>query len=77
MRQARKSPRREICRPVINIPLRDCSGETISLDCFGPSPSTRSAKNEIFLFTDRFSRRAVIYTISFQRIPLSEPPKLL
>ena len=63
MCQARKSPRMCVHWPVINIPLPDGPGEAISLDYFGPLPTTSDGNKYILLITDRFSRRASMYAV--------------
>lgn len=61
--QARKSPRMCVRWPVITIPLPDGPGEAISLDYFGPLPTTSDGNKHILLITDRFSRRASMYAV--------------
>lgn len=50
--------------PVINIPLPDIPGEAMSLDYFGPLPTTSDRNEHILLITDCFiSRRASMYAV--------------
>ena len=63
MCQARKSPRTCVRWPVVTIPLPDGPGEAISLDYFGPLPTTSDGNKHILLITDRFSRRASMYAV--------------
>ena len=64
MCQARKYPRRMDRWPVINISQPDGPGEAMSLDYFGPLPTTSSGNKYILLITDRFSRRSAMYSVS-------------
>ena len=49
---------------MINIPLPSGPGEAISLDYFGPLPTTSDGRKHILLITDRFSRRAAMYAVT-------------
>ena len=62
--QARKAPRKSVRRPVISIPLPNGPGEAISLDYFGPLPTTSNGCKHILLITDRFSCRASMYAVT-------------
>ena len=62
--QARKAPRKSVRWPVISIPLPNGPGEAISLDYFGPLPTTSNGCKHILLITDRFSRRASMYAVT-------------
>ena len=47
-------------RPV-RWPLLARQGEVVSVDFFGPLPTTERGHQHILLFTDRFSRRAAMF----------------
>ena len=59
--QARKTSRHTVRWPVIKMPLPNGPGEVVSVDFFGPLPITAQGNQHILLFTDRFSRRAVMH----------------
>ena len=62
--QARKTARQTIRWPILTIPLPSAPGIAISVDYFGPLPTTPRGFSHILLFTDRFSRRANMYAVT-------------
>ena len=62
--QARKTPRLTVRWPIISIPLPEGPGIAISVDYFGPLPVTSRGNTYILLITDRFSRRANVFTVT-------------
>ena len=62
--QARKTPRSTVRWAVISIPLRPGLGSAVSVNHFGPMPLTPGGNTCIFLFTDRFSRRADMFAFT-------------
>ena len=60
-RKARKSFRQTAGWPFFSLPLRSGPGVAVSVDCF---PVIRQGNCYIFLFTDRFSRRADMRVVS-------------
>jgi len=59
--QARKSSRQTVRWPILSLPLPSGPGVSVSVDYFGPLPTTPRGNAYILLFTDRFSRRADMY----------------
>ena len=59
--QARKTSRHTIRWPVLSIPLPNSPGVSVSVDYFGPLPTTARGNSYILLFTDRFSHRADMF----------------
>lgn len=51
-----------------SIPLHSGPGVAISVDYFGPLPTTPRGNACILLFTDRFSRRADIYAFTDAKV---------
>ena len=62
--QARKTSRHTVRWPIISIPLPTGPGIAVSVDYFGPLPTTPRGNAYILLFTDRFSRRADMYAVT-------------
>lgn len=62
--QTRKTARQTIRWPILTIPLLSAPGVAISVDYFGPLPTTPRGFSYILLFTDRFSRRANMYAVT-------------
>ena len=63
--QARKTSRQTIRWPTLSVPLPNSPGISISsVDCFRPLPTTARGNSYILLFTDRFSRRADMFTVA-------------
>ena len=62
--QARKTSRQTIRWPTISVPLPNSPGISISVDYFGPLPTTARGNSYILLFTDRFSRRADMFAVT-------------
>ena len=62
--QARKSSRQTARWPILCLPLPSGPGVSISVDYFGPLPTTPRGNTYILLFTDRFSRRADMYAVT-------------
>ncbi len=62
--QARKKLRQTVRWPILSIPLPSGPGISVSVDYFGPLPTTPRGKAYILLFTDRFSRRADMYSVT-------------
>ena len=59
--QACKTSRQTIRWPTLSLRLPNGPGILVSVDYFGPLPSTPRGKSHIPLFTDRFSHRADMY----------------
>ena len=62
--QARKTSRQTVRWPVLPIPLPNSPGVSVSVDYFGPLPTTARGNSYILLFTDRFSRRADMFAVT-------------
>ena len=62
--QARKTSRQTIRWPTLSIPLPNSRGISVSVDYFGPLPITARGNSYIFVFTDRFSRRADMFAVT-------------
>ena len=62
--QARKTSRQTIRWPTLSVPLPNSPGISISVDYFGPLPTTVRGNSYILLFTDRFSRRADMFAVT-------------
>ena len=62
--QARKTSRLTVLWPVISMPLPEGPGIVVSVDYFGLIPVTPRGNTYILLFTDRFSHRADMYTVT-------------
>ena len=62
--QARKTSCQTIRWPTLSIPLPNGPGISVSVDYFGPLPITVRGKSYILLFTDPFSRRADMFTVT-------------
>ena len=62
--QARKTSRQTIRWPTLSIPLPNSPGISVSVDYFGPLPTTARRNSYILLFTDRFSRRADMFAVT-------------
>ena len=62
--QARKTPSLTVRWPIILMPLPGGPGVAVSVDCFGPLPVTPRGNTYILLFTDRFGRRADMFTVT-------------
>ena len=62
--QARKTSRQTIRWPTLSVPLPNSPGISISVDYFGPLPTTARGNSYILLFTDRFSRRADMFAVT-------------
>ena len=56
--QARKTSRQTVRWPVFAIPLPNSPAISVSVDYFGPWPTTTRGNSYILLFTDRFGPRA-------------------
>ena len=63
-RQARKTSRQTVRWPVLPIPLPNSPDVSVSVDYFGPLPTTARGNSYILLFTDRFSRRADMFAVT-------------
>ena len=59
---ARKTCRQPVRWPVLHNPLPSSPGVSISVDYFGPLPTTARGNSDILHFTDHFSRRADMFT---------------
>lgn len=71
--QARK-PRGMLVRWLtVSIPLPEGPGIVVSVDCLGPLPVTPCGNTNTLLFTDRFRRRAVMFTVAQPSSPLKAP----
>ena len=64
--QVRKASRLTIRWSTFSLPFTNGPGILVSVDYSGPLPLTLRGNACIFLFTDRFSRRADIYTTTLQ-----------
>ena len=62
--QARKTSRQTVRWPILPIPLPNSPGVSVSVDYFGPLPTTARGNPYILLFTDRFSRRADMFVVT-------------
>ena len=62
--QARKTSRQTVRWPILPIPLPNSPGISVSVDYFGPLPTTTRGNSYILLFTDRFSRRADMFAVT-------------
>ena len=62
--QARKTPRLTVRWPIVSMPLREGPDVAISVDYFGPLSVTSRGNTYILLITDRFSRRANVFTVT-------------
>ncbi|CAB1100851.1 unnamed protein product [Ectocarpus sp. CCAP 1310/34] len=62
--QARKTSRQTARLPILSLPLTSGPGVSVSVDYFGPLPTTPRGHTYILLFTDRFSRRADMYAVT-------------
>ena len=62
--QARKTPRLSARGPIISMPLPEDPGVDVSVDYFGLLPVTPRGNTYILLFTDRFSRRADMFSVT-------------
>ena len=62
--QARKTSHQTIRWPTLSVPLPNSPGISISVDYFGPLPTTAQGNSYILLFTDRFSRRADMFAVT-------------
>ena len=62
--QARKTSRQTVRWPILSISLPNSPGVAVSVDYFGPLPITVLGNAYILLFTDRFSRRADMFTVT-------------
>ena len=62
--QARKTPQMTVRWPIIFMPLPEGPGIAINVDYFGPLPVTPRGNTYISLITDRFSRRADVFTVT-------------
>lgn len=63
-RQARKTSRLTARWPILSIPLPSGPGVAISVDYFDPLPTTPRGNACILSFTDRFSWRAGMFTVT-------------
>ena len=63
--QARRTSRQAVRWPVLPIPLPNSPGVAVSVDYFGPLPTTARGNFYILLFTDRFSRRADMFAVTW------------
>ena len=62
--QARMKPRSTLRWPFISIPLPPGPAIAASVDYCGPLPVTPQRNTSTLLFTDRFSRRADMFTVT-------------
>ena len=62
--QARKPSRQSIRWPTLYIPLPNGPGKSVSVDYFGPLPTTARGNSYILLFTYRFSRRVDMFAVT-------------
>ena len=62
--QARKTSCQTIRWPTLSVPLPNSPGIPVSVDYFGPLPTTARGNAYILLFTDRFSRRADMFAVT-------------
>ena len=62
--QARKTPRLTVRWAIISMPLPEGSGIAVSVDYFSTLSVTPRGNTYILLFTDRFSRRADMFTVT-------------
>ena len=62
--KARKTSRLTVRWPITSIPLPEGPGIGVSVDYFGPLPVTSRGNTYILFFTDRFSRRADMFTVT-------------
>ena len=62
--QARKTSHQTVRWPVLPIPLPNSPGVAVSVDYFGPLPTTTRGNSYILLFTDCFSRRADMFAVT-------------
>ena len=62
--QARKTSRQIIRWPTLSVRLSNSPGTSVSVDYFGPLPTTARGNSYILLFTDRFSRRAGVFAVT-------------
>lgn len=59
--QAHKTSRQTLRWPTLSLPLPKGLSMTVSIDCFGPLPTTPHGNIYILVFADRFSRRVDLY----------------
>ena len=64
MCQARKTSRQTVRWPTLTIALPSGPGVAISIDYFGPLPTTSRGNSYIVFLIDRFSRRANMYAVT-------------
>ena len=62
--QALKTSRQTVRWPVLPIPLPNSPGVAVSVDYFGPLPTTVRGNSYILLFTDRFNRLADMFAVT-------------
>ena len=62
--QARKTPLVTVRWPINSMLLQEGPGVAISVDYFGPRPVMPRGNTYISLITDRFSRRADVFTVT-------------
>ena len=62
--QAHKTSRQTVRWPSLPIPLPNSPGVSVSVDYFGPLPTTARGNSYILLFTDRFSHRADMFAVT-------------
>ena len=62
--QAPKTSRQTIRWPTLSTPLPNSPEISVSVDYFGPLPTTARGNYYILLFTDRFSRRADMFAVT-------------
>ena len=61
--QARKTSRQTVRWLTLPVPMPNSLGVSVRVDYLGPLPTTARGNSYILLFTDRFSRRADMFTV--------------
>ena len=64
MCQARKTSRQIVRWPILPVPLPNSPVISVSVDYLGPLPTTARGISYILLFTERFNRRADMFTVT-------------
>ena len=62
--QTRKNSRLTVWRPVILMPLPEGPGNVVGIEYFDPLPVTPRGNTYVRFFTDHFSRRAYMHTVT-------------
>ena len=59
-----ETSRLTVCWPIMSIPLPEGPGIAVNVDNLGPLPVMPRGNTDILIFTDRFGRRADMFTVT-------------